>query len=247
MLEEKVERSLSIPPDTPVILRNSNGSVHAAFAGPGRTPSAVARRMVEPDLPHTKYIQVEVDPGPPFVVRSSYTLSRVKASVDLEVMLPGDARSLEIETLNGNIVVRGLDCPLRASTCNGFIRCQGPAGPLALHTRNGVIEVLGGASPASVGTINGDILVEVASVPPEGAVISTVLGSIEVGVCAGLSADIEAETGRGTVIVDGVALSSAVSGAGRLAGRIGAGGPVLKITTRRGDISIRNSDGGAGS
>lgn len=126
-MEERIEKAFAVPPDTPVIIRNSNGSV-LVRAGSGSSGRALVKRTVEPDLPHTKYVEIEIDQGPPLVIRSCYSLSRVRASVDMEVTLPPGIKALEIETINGNIVVSDMNCRIRASSSNGFIRTSGGGG-----------------------------------------------------------------------------------------------------------------------
>lgn len=236
MVEERVEKSFEVPRDSVVIVRNSNGSVSVRAEGRG-SGSAAARRMIEPDLPHTKYIEVEIDPGPPMVVRCSYSLSRVRASVDLEVVLPPDIKSLEAETLNGNIVVTGFDCRTRLSTGNGFIRLSSDGGPVEAVNRNGGIDVSGRAILSSLSAVNGDIRAGLASVDGA-ATVETVTGSVLIEAHDGLDADLDLRTGRGTIMLDGLSLMSPTATPGRLCGRLGSGAGRLSAATRLGDITL---------
>ncbi len=237
MIEERIEKAFRVPPDTPVIVRNSNGSVHVRGAR-GESGTVLIRRNVEPDLPHTKYVEAEIDEGPPFVIRSCYSLSRVRASVDIEVSMPAGIKSLRIETINGNIVVSDIPCRLEASSSNGFIRTSGGGGPLDLHTRNGKIDVSGPATVACLETLNGDIRVQMAALAGDPAMISTVSGSIEIGVEDGFYADFEAVTGRGAIRLNGIDVISPTTGTGMLRGTIVRGGQRFRAVARIGGISF---------
>ncbi len=237
MIEERIEKAFRVPPDTPVIVRNSNGSVHVRGVR-GDSGVVLIRRNVEPDLPHTKYVEAEIDEGPPFVIRSCYSLSRVRASVDIEVSMPAEIKSLRIETINGNIVVSDIPCRLEASSSNGFIRTSGGGGPLDLHTRNGKIDVSGPATVACLETLNGDIRVQMAALSGDPAIISTVSGSIEIGVEDGLYADFEAVTGRGAIRLNGIDVISPTTGTGMLRGTIVRSGQRFRAVARIGGISF---------
>jgi hypothetical protein len=237
MIEERIEKLFSVPADTPVIIRNSNGSVHVR-GGTDKQGTATVIRRVEPDLPHTKYIEIEIDQGPPVVIRSCYSLSRVKASVDLEVVMPAGIRSLEVETLNGNILVSDIPCRLKAVTGNGFIRWNGSGGPLELHARNGMIDVSGKATVSILDTLNGDIRVELSGVTGDPATISTVSGSISIGINDGFSSEFEIVAGHGSVRTSGVDIVSPSTGAGSMRGTIGKGGARFRASARIGNVVL---------
>lgn len=237
MIEERIEKLFSIPVHAPVIIRNSNGSVHVRGAADQRGTAVVTRR-VEPDLPHTKFVEIEIDQGPPVVIRSCYSLSRVKASVDLEVAIPVGIKSLEIETLNGNIIIFDIPCRLKAVTSNGFIRWSGSGGPLDLHSRNGMIDVSGAAVISCLDTLNGDIRVEMAGVEGDPAIISTVSGSVFIGINDGFSSEFEAVAGHGSVRMNGLDVVSPAAGTGSMRGTIGMGGSRFRASARIGNITL---------
>lgn len=241
-MEERIEKAFAVPPDTPVIIRNSNGSV-LVRAGSGSSGRALVKRTVEPDLPHTKYVEIEIDQGPPLVIRSCYSLSRVRASVDMEVTLPPGIKALEIETINGNIVVSDMNCRIRASSSNGFIRTSGGGGPLDLHTRNGMLDVSGEAIISCLETLNGSIRVDMGGVSGDPATISTVSGSILICVEDGFCADFEAVTGRGAIHTKGLTVVSSVTGPGLMRGTIGSSAGRFRVSSRIGDITLTRSSG----
>ncbi len=239
-MEERIEKAFTVPPDTPVVIRNSNGSVFVR-AGSGSSGRALVKRIVEPDLPHTKYIEIEIDQGPPLVIRSSYSLSRVRASVDIEATLPPDIKALEIETINGNIVVSDMNCRIRASTSNGFIRTSGGGGPLDLHTRNGMLDVSGEAVISCLETLNGNIRADIGGISGDPATVSTVSGSILINVEDGFCADFEAVTGRGAIHIKGLDIVSPVAGPGLMRGTIGRSAGRFRASSRIGDITLTRS------
>jgi hypothetical protein len=233
---DKRSTEFIVQPDTGVIVRNANGSVVVRGGASKGLLSAI--RRPGPELPHTRFFEPEVDLGQPIVLRCSYSCSRVQASVDLEIDLPRGAKYLEVETINGNIVIAAPGCPVTARTYNGFVRLEGPSGPANLLSRNGAIEMSGDCQVGSISTLNGDVRASVAGVAPDGGSIETTIGSITLVLVPGLGANLDATAGRGSLALSGVDVGSPSVGSGSIRGILGPGGPRLRIRSGVGDLMI---------
>jgi TM2 domain-containing membrane protein YozV/predicted Ser/Thr protein kinase len=84
-----------------------------------------------------------------------------KASVDYLVQVPQQAQMDKIDSVNGNILIDGVQGDTETSTVNGKAQVLGAAGNLKVSTVNGRMEVelvsLGGRQSVSLDTVNGAI------------------------------------------------------------------------------------------
>lgn len=233
---EKRSIEFTIPPDTGVVVRNANGSVVIRGGAVKGVLSAI--RRPGPELPYTRFFEPEVEMGQPVVLRCRYSCSRVQASVDLEIDLPAGVDFLEVETINGNIILASPGCPVVAQTYNGFVRLEGAAGLTTLGSRNGAVEALGQCQISSLTTLNGDIRANVFALAQDGGTITTVIGSISLAVSPGLGAGLDAAAGRGSLSLSEVEVGSPSVSSGSIRGILGRGGPRLLVRSSVGDIAI---------
>jgi hypothetical protein len=140
-----------------------------------------------------------------------------------------DPAHATVHTSGGRTVVEGDGAALRVqvprrssldvSTANGAIHVSGVAGTMRLTTSNGAITVQNaGGAEIHAHTSN---------------------GSIEIGVPAGLNANLSARTSNGQIHSDVEVLTNYM-GANFLEGKIGSGGPALDLQTSNGWIYLRN-------
>lgn len=143
-------------------------------------------------------------------------------SVAFEVQVPAGVR-FEGVTVNGDISGVGLPADAELSTVNGDVDLE--AGGVARAT-----------------TVNGSIEVTMGSAKWTGQLeFTTVNGSIEVELPASISADFEASTVNGSVESDFPITIQGKMSPRSLRGRIGEGGPKLKMTTVNGSISLEKA------
>lgn len=141
--------------------------------------------------------------------------------VDLTVKLPKGVR-LDVVGANGRISVTGAAADLHLITVNGGID--------AATSTGGVNAV----------TVNGNVHAATRALPPGSAVkVVTVNGSITVELPAKLDADINAKAVSGSVQSEfPVSVSSGMLGK-HIAGRVGAGGVAIDLTTVNGSIELK--------
>jgi hypothetical protein len=146
--------------------------------------------------------------------------------VEYTVRLPKGVR-LVAKTVNGIISATGLQSDVEAHTVNGKITLA-TTGVASAHTVNGGIE-------ASMGSASWNDQLE----------FTTVNGSIDLAVPAGLNAEVHASTVNGDLTTDFPLTVSGRWGPKNLNGRIGSGGRNLKLTTVNGGIRLRSNSGRA--
>jgi hypothetical protein len=141
---------------------------------------------------------------------------------DGSITVEGLRGALKLKTGDGHIEATRVDGTLDASTSDGSIRVRGRLDGLALHTGDGSIEaeLSQGSKMTSAWDVNtGD-------------------GHVTLRLPQSFGADLDAHTGDGGVEVNFPITTSGSVGGHDLRGKIGGGGPTLKIRTGDGTIRV---------
>jgi len=200
-----------------------------------------------------------VDARGPRVAREGFRIGNFSSpSVSLIVSVPrnltlraetGDG-SIAVERLTGRIELRSGDGSVRGeeiagdltvNTGDGSVSLVGASGRAVLDTGDGSIDARGRFDRLQVSTGDGSVSVEAdqGSVMTEDWNVTTGDGSIAFRVPPGFNAEIDADSGDGTVRAEGGALAT-TRGDGdheSMRGRLGTGGRTVRL--RSGDGSIR--------
>ena len=137
-------------------------------------------------------------------------------SVKVELTVPREA-DLDLHTGDGNLAADGVKGRLRFSTGDGNIDARSLDGPLFAHTGDGNLKLEGRFDDLEAGTGDGNVTL----------------------LCAGdLNADLDAHTGDGKIRLDFPITTSGSLKENTVEGKIGGGGPTLKLRTGDGDIRI---------
>lgn len=126
------------------------------------------------------------------------------------------------------------------STVNGGVTVEGGSGPVTARTVNGAIAAVVRSAPFSARTVNGNVDAEVGRLAGEAAgeiVLQTVNGSVSAEVGGGVGAEVEASTVTGRVDNE-LPITDVTHSTRRLKGRLGAGGPLLKLQTVNGAVHL---------
>jgi hypothetical protein len=171
---------------------------------------------------------------------------RVPRELDLDVRtgdgsvtLPAVSGNLQIFTGDGSITAEGARGVLRLRTGDGSIRATGIDGRLEADTGDGRMDVRGRFEALDLHTGDGGIVAEV----EEGSRVSAAWqlrsgdGGITLRLPVSLGAEIDAHTGDGSIVFDLPVTVAGELSRTNVRGRLGAGGPPIKVTT--GDGSIR--------
>lgn len=142
-------------------------------------------------------------------------------SVSFEVWAPART-DLRLSSTNGGLVAEGIQGELDARTTNGSVTLREATGRVRAQTVNGAVEIVLAQGAWEGGEIRA----------------GTTNGAIRMIIPTGFSAQLEARTTNGGVSVD-APVRITESSRRRLIGQLGEGGPLIRLTTTNGGISIR--------
>ena len=218
-------------------IRGVNGDIEAMASGDDAV-QVVADRHARRDDPMSVRIEVvehdggvticAVYPTPDNARRENEcrpgggrnNVDRNDVKVDFTVRVPAGVR-FHGHTVNGELEAEGMQADVRASTVNGNVEVE-----------------TSGFAEAS--TVNGSIVCRLGSSDFDDDVeFETVNGSITIEMPEGLDADFRASTVNGSIDSDFPILVTGKGSRRSLRGRIGDGGPELRLSTVNGSIRIR--------
>lgn len=150
------------------------------------------------------------------------------ATVEYTLTIPRGARIDSIELINGGIDISGVAGDVKASSINGRVQARGLTGEAKLSTINGRLEAmfdhLDASKPISLSSVNGSVALTIPSDSNAELKADTVHG--------GISNDFGLPVRKGKYV-------------GRdLAGRLGQGGPRIKLDNVNGSITISHAADG---
>ncbi|MDE3135426.1 MAG: hypothetical protein KGL59_02525 [Acidobacteriota bacterium] len=157
-----------------------------------------------------------------------------------EVTLGAVTGMLQVGTGNGHITATGSHGNVYLRTGNGRIEASGIDGRLSTHTGNGSVTVTGRFDSLNVDSGRGEVR---ATVLPGSKMTSdwrvgTGVGGVTVNLPSDFSAELDGSTGVGHITVDFPMTVSGTIAGSAVRGRIGTGGPTLRVHTGVGSIHI---------
>ncbi|MBV8841732.1 MAG: DUF4097 family beta strand repeat protein [Bryobacterales bacterium] len=156
--------------------------------------------------------------------------------VRYSIRVPRRTELSRIVSSNGRIQIDGVEGTARLRTSNGAIRALGAKGALEAETSNGAVEATDISGPATVHTSNGRIELTFDTVAEVRAGTSN--GAITLRLPAGAGAAVRARTSNGAIQSDFDVTAHGVISKHRLEGTLGAGGPLLDLSTSNGPIRV---------
>lgn len=232
----------TLSPGQTLEIKGVNGSIRAELAA-GNVIEVSARKTGHRSDPST--VRIDVAPSADGVTicsvypsdgpqandcqpgRGGHSNNRDNdVAVEYTVKLPAGIRFAP-KTVNGGVTAKGLRSDINASSVNGNVK----------------ISTTGLAHASSV---NGSIEASMGAAAWEGALkFTTVNGSIDLTMPAGISADIQASTVSGELSSEfPMTVNGRIEGR-HMSGKIGSGGHELKLTTVNGAITLHQGDGRA--
>jgi hypothetical protein len=160
------------------------------------------------------------------------------ANIHYYVQVPKQT-SLEMETANGEIRVRGTDGRLSASTTNGDIDVTAVRGPAGVRTTNGEIRIARLSGLVDATTTNGSVAAEITALPKSGRMeLHTTNGNVQLALPREIHAEVEANTTNGRVNINYNVTMRGVITSKSVQGTIGQGGPRIRLQTTNGNIDV---------
>jgi hypothetical protein len=157
-----------------------------------------------------------------------------------DITLGKIAGDIHAATSGGNVrLAEGL-AEVKLGTSGGDIRVGRAVGPTDLDTSGGSIEIKSVENTLYAATSGGDVSAGIAGALKGDCKLSTSGGRVRVAVNKGASFELDAATSGGEVDAAGLTITIDRGGPGksRLAGKVNGGGPLLKLRSSGGDISI---------
>ena len=226
-LRESGEETFSLDLGGQIGLQNINGDVtiegwegrdvRVAWEKSSRTQEGLDRAQVKIEATSDR-IRIKTD-----YARSDDRWGHSEgASVEYTLFVPRGAELDEVELVNGDLDLRGVEGPVSASLVNGSLDAEGLAADVELSTVNGAIfagfATLGYGQRVSVESVNGSIKLEMP---------------------ADANADVEAETVHGSIRNDFGLVEERKGHVGRrMRGQIGRGEARLDLSNVNGSITL---------
>lgn len=171
--------------------------------------------------------------------------SRVEVNaVSADVKASGITGPMDIETVSGEIVTTGSPKDISVQTVSGSIQAEGQSGRIRAKTVSGRI-VLKASQPEDVqlGSVSGDLRYD-GGLSARGSLdASTVSGSVELTLPAGLAADFSVSTFSGSVDnafhAAGGTSEKKMTGGEQLSFSTGGGGARVKVESFSGSVRLR--------
>lgn len=166
-------------------------------------------------------------------------------SGDGSIDIGGVGGRLELRSGDGSIRGRDLNGNVTVHTGDGSIRLDGVHGALNVDTGDGSIVVAGQLTSVRARSGDGSVSIRAqsGSTPSGDWDITTGDGSVTVELPEGFGAELDAHSGDGRVRTENLTLSNVTGTMDRnsLRGRVGAGGPKLRVRTGDGSITLKRS------
>lgn len=169
--------------------------------------------------------------------------SRSSPTTDATVTVPVGEDGPEIRSIDsnlGDVTLRDVRGDTSIDTRLGRVDVRRVAGRPSISSNLGDLIVRNTDGVGTVRTELGDVSVDLLAVPSQSE-IRTELGDIAVSVGSEAAFDLEV-TSQGSISSQ-LSLSDSRSSSNRLVGTYNGGGPLVRVTTELGDVSLRPSDG----
>lgn len=255
-IKKVAEKTFDFAPGGEVVIHSMNGRIVIEAWDRSQARVQVTRTVRAPEEAQAeallRELKADVDVGPDrIVIVSRYPkrressgfwdfLGRKVAAMDIHyyIQVPR-ATSLELETTNGEIRIRGITEHIEAGTTNGDVRISGGGRSVDVGTTNGSIELLGISGTVEGSTTNGSVRADVGAIGADDAIsLATTNGNVVLTLPAGIKARLEAGTTNGKVTASFPITVSGVMSSKSIKGTIGGGGATIALVTTNGNIQI---------
>jgi DUF4097 and DUF4098 domain-containing protein YvlB len=179
-----------------------------------------------------------------------------RGHANLELRVPRGT-SVDVAVSNGKIAVSSLSGRVRARSSNGSVTiddvrgdievattnakvcCAGTCGKLVARSSNGKIELDEHRGSVDASTSNGLIRVSMGEIGKAGVLLATSNGRILLELPEEVDAEVDIRVDNGVIRNDRVLRKATRATNGQVRGQLGAGGPLIKLRTSNGSISLR--------
>jgi DUF4097 and DUF4098 domain-containing protein YvlB len=238
-----------------ISLESFNGSVEVAGWDQETVDISGAKYGATPEARDA--VRIDIAPSPDAVaIRTIRPSERRNVGARYIVRVPRRTQLDRITTSNGSLRVADVSGPARVKTSNGSLKVANVSGSFdggtsngsidldnlkgdcTVKTSNGRIRAHGLAGALDATTSNGGVDAAVDALSPGGVRVSTSNGSITVRLVRTANARLMARTSNSSIRTDFDLTSRGATDKHHLEGTIGAGGPVVNLSTSNGGIQV---------
>lgn len=252
---------LDVPANKVVHVHNGNG--RTSIVGEDRNDiEVVATKQARAECPHAASdlignmrIVADEDDG---VLEIGIEIPRKwnrHGRVALAIRMPNDLQ-VEVSSSNGKVNVCGMRADVHARSGNGSVSirdvvgdlvvsaanakvcCKHTCGNLSARSSNGSVQVQDHSGAVDAMTSNGSIRASVSQVHGNGVTLATSNGRIVLDLPDAVDAEIDARVDNGIIRNDRADDPGITQSTGRVKGKFGLGGPLIKLRTSNGTITI---------
>lgn len=235
-VQEDFHYSYPLNPGGKIEVENQNGGIDISGWDQNTVEISGTKYASSPD--RLKDLRVEISHTQDLV--AIRTIPPVEhwgnSGVRYSIRVPRRTELARIASSNGGLHVDSIDAAARLHTSNGGIRGNGITGSLDIETSNGRIELTDLSGPVTARTSNGAVDLTLDAVREVRA--STSNGAITLRFPATLAASLRAHTTNGAIHSDFDVTTHGLISKHSLEGAIGAGGPLLDLSTSNGSIRL---------
>ena len=171
---------------------------------------------------------------------------RIPKGLGAEVSAPNGKVSVEgiegrvvVRSSNGSARVAGVIGDVDVNTSNAKVCCSCNCGRLVARSSNGKIELDGHRGSVDISTSNGLIRASLSEFGKQGVQLATSNGRIVLDLPDEVDADVDIWVDNGIIRNERPLDSASRETRGRVLGRLGSGGALIKLRTSNGSISLR--------
>jgi hypothetical protein len=159
---------------------------------------------------------------------------------DGSIAVTGVKGRFELHTGDGSITGTGLDGEVVANTGDGSVSLEGVTGSVDVHTGDGSVSIAGAPSVLKAHTGDGSVSLALDSgtTMSKDWEVTTGDGGVHVKLPASVNAELDASTGDGRIHAGDFGMKASGEDRQDLRGRLGSGGPTLKLRSGDGSITL---------
>jgi DUF4097 and DUF4098 domain-containing protein YvlB len=155
------------------------------------------------------------------------------------VSIEGLRARVQARSSNGSLCIRDIIGDLQVITANAKVHCQCTRGKMTARSSNGKLELREHTGPIDASTSNGSICASLDRIDEDGVMLATSNGRIMLELPEVVDADLDIRVDNGVIRNDREIESPTADSAGRMRGKLGRGGPLVKLRTSNGTISVK--------
>ena len=175
-----------------------------------------------------------------FIVSVPRETDLVARSGDGSITVADVRGRLQLNSGDGSIKGTGLNGEVAANTGDGSVTLEGVKGDVDVNTGDGSVRVAGAPVALKAHTGDGSVTVDLDAGTAIGKdwEVTTGDGSVTISLPATVNAELDASTGDGGIEASAFGLRTTEDTRNELRGRLGSGGPTLKVRTGDGAITV---------